>query len=540
MNYRLSALFDRCIAAVIAALCTLPAAAQQGYEIPVHFIRDQNAFIRASAGAEIIAAAFNPLPISTYGRDASQFRNYLPVSQYDSNVFARRKFSEYSWLRRKLLYENFIIIDTGLLRMTIDPLFNFSGGQSRFQLRDSGNAETKNMGVWNNTRGFLIRADLGSRFSLETYFYENQSVFPQYIENSILQSGVVPGQGRPKEFKEDAFDYAYSGGYISYQAGRNLGFRFGHHHHFIGDGYKSLFLSDNSFNYPFLRIDARFLKEKLSYSVMYMSLQDLFRIQITGPSEEIFRRKAATYHVVEYSFSPGIRLSLIQGMIWQTMDSTGKSDFDYNMFNPLILFNAARYGMDDVNNPVVGLGLNIRPVKRAEIYGQFAIDDGDLNQRAWQAGLKCQPLENLLIQVEGNMADRDMYSSTSGIANSAFTHYNQPLAHNLGSDFEEIIFRANWRYKRILCEIQVNMVSQSQQNSSYLTSGALVTTYGADQRRTWAKAEAGYLLNPAANMKVFLSYTQRLNEVEAQGVKEGEAILYFGIKTDLRNIYWDF
>ena len=49
--------------------------------------------------------------------------------------------------------------------------------------------------------------------------------------------------------------------------------QFGHGKHFIGDGYRSLFLSDNSFNYPFLRIETKL--GKLQYTNLYAELQDI-------------------------------------------------------------------------------------------------------------------------------------------------------------------------------------------------------------------------------------------------------------------------
>ena len=42
-----------------------------------------------------------------------------------------------------------------------------------------------------------------------------------------------------------------SSGFVSVEASDNFIVQFDHGKHFIGDGYRSLLLSDNSFNYPF-------------------------------------------------------------------------------------------------------------------------------------------------------------------------------------------------------------------------------------------------------------------------------------------------
>jgi hypothetical protein len=44
---------------------------------------------------------------------------------------------------------------------------------------------------------------------------------------------------------------------------------------FIGDGYRSLLLSDNSFNYPYLKIVAKFWH--INYMVLYSQMMDINR-----------------------------------------------------------------------------------------------------------------------------------------------------------------------------------------------------------------------------------------------------------------------
>ena len=65
----------------------------------------------------------------------------------------------------------------------------------------------------------------------------------------------MPGQGYARYFKETGFDYAMSSGYVSYRANKMFAVQFGHGKHFIGDGYRSLFLSDVASPYPFFKIN---------------------------------------------------------------------------------------------------------------------------------------------------------------------------------------------------------------------------------------------------------------------------------------------
>ena len=56
--------------------------------------------------------------------------------------------------------------------------------------------------------------------------------------------------------------------------------QFGHGKHFIGDGYRSLLLSDNAFNYPFLRIQTSFWR--VQYTNLYAEMQDINYFENNG------------------------------------------------------------------------------------------------------------------------------------------------------------------------------------------------------------------------------------------------------------------
>lgn len=56
-------------------------------------------------------------------------------------------------------------------------------------------------------------------------------------------------------------------GYVSYSSNKHFNFQVGHGKHFVGDGYRSLLLSDNALNYPYARITSTF--GKLQYTNLY-------------------------------------------------------------------------------------------------------------------------------------------------------------------------------------------------------------------------------------------------------------------------------
>lgn len=519
--------------------------AQQNYEALNSQLRFVNEMSCAELGWDSIRrSSFGPNLLSDQNPDGTGYRTFIPLDGSDSAFLVDRRYKEYSWIRRKVFYENLIMIDTGNFHLTIDPLFNVSIGRetlSGARKEEIESAPNYNPNKFNNTRGLLVKGQLGAKLSFETYFYENQSRFQSYITDFVGSTGVVPGQGRVKDFKEDAFDYAQSGGYVSYAPFEFLSIQAGHHKHFIGNGYRSLILSDNAFNYPFLRMNTWSLKNKLNYSFMVASLQDLERVNTGELTEGIFRRKGMSVHHLEYAINRKLSVSLSQLVIWQTQDTSGRNEVNPAMFNPVIGIHPAINGLDDNNNALIALGLRYNPFKQVEAYGQFVLDGTENNQYAWQAGVKASPLRRLFLQFEGNVVQPGAFVQTSTEFDNSFTHYNQGLAHILGNGFEEVIFRAMYRYKRIIPEFQINYSVREVKHPVDDASGQGITLF-TSQRTTvlWSEFRLSYLLNPATNLRVFMGINSRSNTFDNSAQSELNSMIFFGIKTDLRNLYYDF
>lgn len=528
---------------ILSVLLTfsMPSKGQSHYESLNHQLLNFNAFnLNLTEDSAVRTNALYPrLNSDLSGGEGLNYRSYAPVDRYDSSVFVNRKFKEYGWIRRKLLYENFILIDTGLLHISIDPLFNLSKGQEKY-INQLGGNEKEPKSLYMNTRGIMIKGSIGEKLAFESYFYENQAAFPYYVEDFVNSTEVVPGQGRVKNFKENAFDFAQSGGYVSYEPGKAFNVQFGHHKLFIGDGYRSMILSDNSFNYPFLRMNAWFCKNKLSYSVIYAWMQDLDRLQTNINSEAIFKRKGASYHFLEYRFNKYVSANITQGIIWPLVNEDGKLEFKADMYNPIMFTYPMFEGMEGENNVIFGGGIKVSPMRRLEIYGQYVVDDAKFEKTAYQAGAKVLLMKQFVIQVEGNHADKNTYASSSDQLENSFTHYNQALAHTLGDEFDEFIVKMAYRYKRLIPDLQVNYINQFYKVPEPAPAGNINIYTLQEYKLIWTKFELAYVLNPATNLKLFTSYTYRWGNGNINNESVITNFFYLGIKTDLRNLYYDF
>ena len=159
----------------------------------------------------------------------------------------------FQWIYHSAFYKNALLVDTNDFYLTVDPLLNFEIGKDREDA--SGKTLSK------NTRGVIARGNISGKFSFETSFYENQVVLPGYLDDYARSTEVIPGQGRWKPFKSNqGYDFASASANLSYTPNKHFNFQLGTGKNFIGDGYRSLLLSDASFNYPFWKIITTFGK----------------------------------------------------------------------------------------------------------------------------------------------------------------------------------------------------------------------------------------------------------------------------------------
>jgi len=489
--------------------------------------------------AELHHTSFKPLNISALKLDSLQHEEH--------NRWQRKQ--RESWFGRKLRNENLIVVneEQSEFNLTIDPLFNFEYG---IDLADnSARADTTRF--YKNTRGVLIQGNIGKKFSFMSSFYENQAVFPSYIDSFVMENaekgfGLVPGQGRAKSFKNGGYDYAMASGYISYSPSSHFNLQAGHGKHFIGEGYRSLLLSDNAFNYPYLKITTTFGKGRFQYTNLYASMQSLNRLPASSTSEALFERKAGTFHYLSYAPFKWVQIGLFEGVIWQRRDSTSSLPFNYNSINPIIGINTAINGFDSNNNALLGLNLKVIPLKNYVLYAQFIIDNKIEN--GYQVGVKLVDafgLRNLSIQSEFNTVAAYTYGHKLPLQN--YGHYNQALAHPWGADFKELVSFLNYSWRDFFVEYKFDYGTYQE---DYGTSHYGKDIFKSNDDKTSISIEpdittlanhhitTGYLINQKTNMRILLGLTYR---TESNPIwNKTTQFIYLGFRTSLTNQYYDF
>lgn len=470
---------------------------------------------------------------------------------------------------RKLKTESlFIINDTAdNFHLTIDPILNFEFGKDM--------ADTSGEKLYKNTRGFIARGSIGEKFAFETSFYENQSTFPKYIDDYIISTddlfpqtanynyNVVPGQGRSKVFKKNGYDYAMASGYISYSPNKIFNIQVGHGKHFVGDGYRSLLLSDNAFNYPYARITTSY--KNIQYTNLYASFMNLTDGGVETPPhvERLFQKKAGSFQMLSINLLKRLQIGLFQGMIWEAADSMNRQHLSFNTFNPIIGVNTAVYGLHNQNNILWGATLKLKLTNSISLFGQYMLDDvysktngGDVRSKyGYQIGFKyfdVFTIKNLHIQFEYNTVRPYAYATET--PQQSYTHYNQALAHPLGANFQEVVGFINYRLKDFFVEVKMNYAIKGldslnnnfggnifKSSNTFPISQTLeniTTTQGLKTTIMYQDIHLGYLVNPSTNFNVLLGISNR-TEQTINGTNSTQFI-YFGIRTSLANFYYDF
>ncbi|MCF6347371.1 MAG: gliding motility protein RemB [Flavobacteriaceae bacterium] len=463
-----------------------------------------------------------------------------------------------SWFGKKLWNEHLFKIQEEDYWFTINPVFDLQLGKD-----NSDNIDY----TYNNTRAIQIQGGLGKKFSFSSSFYESQGRFAQYINdfiranNPLGAAGTVPGRGKAKNFKDGGFDYPIAEAYLSYTPNKFFNFQFGHGKNFIGDGYRSMMLSDVASPYPYLKISTKFWKIK--YTNLWMWLDD---VRPGVSVDNLSPRKYVAIHHLSWNVNKRLNIGLFEAVISRQQNNRG---FDINFFNPVIFYRAVEFTRgSEAGNALIGLNSKYKFSKNVSAYSQFVLDeltvgrffDGSgywANKFALQLGMKYHNafnIDNLYLQGEYNMARPYTYSHREPILN--YGQFNQPLAHLWGSNFWEAIGIARYKKDRWFGNAKLTVGKKGFDTNGlnyggniYLSNDDRIADTGIDLLQGnntsifIADLKAGYVVNPTTNLQLFGGLILRNFDPTTETTnfsKENTTWFTFGLRADLFNWYFDF
>jgi len=506
--------------------------------------------------------------VGTNNHTASKPFTYAEVANYYDFKEANTKLqlSKTSWWGRKLFNENLVAIQTKDYWFTMNPIWDLRMGKSS---PDVGRL------TYNNTRALQIQGGLGKQINFTTTIFETQGFYAGYynrLSNSLKPSGgnpaIVPGIGIAKDFKVTQYDLPSADANITFTPSKLMNFQLGYSRNFIGDGYRSIFEGDGASPYPFFKINTTFWKIK--YTNTYMWLKD---VRPDATLERTYTTKYMANHYLSWNATKRLNIGFFESVVWTNTNNRG---FDVNFVNPIIFYRSVEFSSSARSgNAALGLAGKYKWNNSINLYSQFFVDEfavGDMfgGEKSWrnkigaQFGVKYSNafgVKNLYLQGEYNLVRPYVYSHSEVVTN--YGHNNQSMGHNWGSNFRELVGIARYMKGRLFADVKLNYgirgfdFANSGNNSNY--GSDIYREYDGENERFADKGvaigngnkatimiadlNAGYLVNPNANLKVFANFMYRsfAPKVNTATIfKENTTWISIGLRSDVFNWYFDY
>lgn len=498
---------------------------------------------------------FNEDLYSTQTRFHTALKSYIIDSalqhKYDSLMnYGADTTKHHSWVYRKLFNEHLFDVKTKDYTFFADYLPDLVIGKNF--------ADHKN--VWTNTRAYQLGGTVGKNF----YFYssgsENQAVFPEYLTTYINQTGIVPGRAYDRSFGKNTKDWSDVSAIVSYTPVKYLNITLGHDKTFIGDGYRSVLLSDYASNYPFLKLTANL--GNVRYMAMWAYMTD--PASPTLSYDNGYNRKWGIFHYLDWNVSKRLSVGFFDAIIAADRDSATNvhRGLDPAYLNPAIFLRPIEASNGSPDNALIGFNSKYKITNGITAYGQFMLDEfraqdffsgkGSIkNKYAWQLGIKGANLfgvKNLNYLAEYNGALPFTYTETQRIKN--YSEENEPLAHPWGANFKELVGILNYSYGRFDFSgeidrghygLDINGLNYGKDIFKVYTEPAyLYGNYigqGLYTALTYVEGKVAYVLNPKYNLRIELGGIYRK---EKNGAFNDKTTMFtIGLRSSFKTMYTD-
>ncbi len=350
------------------------------------------------------------------------------------------------------------------------------------------------------------------RFSVYSALIAGIGKAPDSFPNAsvLLFTGKTLGTGRAGIFFDPRITLTYKTKYINFRAGRDK--------FHLGEGYRSVWLDNYAPALPYIGADVKVWKVLYGYRITYLQNPD-FRF----PQRQFYHAFNIT-HFFDFSFGR-LNINMFETVVQDPVDSLGaRRGFDFNYLNPVIFFRAVDLSLGSPDNVLLGLGGSLRLWKTTFLYGYGTLDElivshllaGD---KCWclkyaaNAGAKTYNflgIKNWFVQAEASLARPYTFSHNNPVL--AYGNLYQPLAHPLGANFYEALFRSIYIKNQQNFEINIQAAVYGENIDTL--------NYGQD---------------------IFQSYLTRIDDYGiyiTQGLKTYYLYTNFVYSREIRNRFW--
>lgn len=404
------------------------------------------------------------------------------------------------------------------------PLFNISAGVEH--TNRNGTKFIYDLGA-----GIGVRTNLGKKLSFEFNYRYDLASYTKTEDSLAVQRRVVSGSVIDKYNGIHRSSHFFRG-YLSYSPIKYFNFRLGYGRHFIGDGYRSMFISDDGNPYAYLNIQTKVWRIK--YVNIFAYQRDFGGAAYNGSNA---MNKFSTSHFLSLNAFKGFNIGIFESVIWHGKDTLVNRGFDINYLNPIIFFRPVEYAIGSPDNVILGVSLSYRFMNKYQFYYQWSIDEFLLkeirandgwwaNKFGMQGGFKAfEPFDwkGIFFQLEFNWVRPFTYAHIS--SSQAHGNQNLPIAHIKGANFHEILMRINksWGRLNLYTFFMYNQYGSDMDSISY--GGDIFRSYqervadygnktgqGLKNNLYLTKISLNYLLFPESALMLELGYELRINQ----------------------------
>ncbi len=281
-------------------------------------------------------------------------------------------------------------------------------------------------------------------------------------------------------YEEKNNDYYYTDirGRVSFTPNEIFNFQAGLDNHFIGEGSRSLFLSDYGVPHPFGQIRAKFWR--LEYTVLYQFMRE----RLAGS----WKSKYATSHHISLNATKWLNFGIFETVLFQPKDTLLNRGYDVEYLNPVIFFRPQEYSLGSADNILIGVSMDAK-FNNQMLYSQFILDEFNLaeirNNPSWwankyglQVGIKGRfhpTLGSFFYRFEYNMMRPYMYSHVNEM--QTFGNQGHVLAHPLGANFHELLAELKWQKGNYLIKFFTTYRLKGEDKNGFSYGGNIYLPY---------------------------------------------------------------
>ena len=185
-------------------------------------------------------------------------------------------------------------------------------------------------GLINGGIGLGIEAQVKNKFFLNASGFYAGGYYERYRESFMDRHNVVPGMGRRLSSDLIRNNYFRFDLLIAYRPYEFLALEAGVGKQFIGEGYRSFFVSDWTSTNPFARLNVNVWR--LNFSATYSHMTHLQ--PMTGPDWPTAGKFSAR-HYLSWNATKWLRVGFFESVIWQSQDGDNFRGFDPHYLNPI-------------------------------------------------------------------------------------------------------------------------------------------------------------------------------------------------------------